>query len=258
MRRFLQVVKYSWKHAKEVSRQDSHQYRIPIFFDILNCYRKYKMWSNQYYEQRFWKLTNSERKIAGLENKKRGMERDAWQKDFRQNRKFLIKYSNIKYEKSGLREKRNKAYSKRFNAGKNLSCEYDVNISRQHYLNGEIKIGDNVLLAKHVFIDYSGGVVIGNDVQLTNGVIIETHHHDFHSDFTKSRDLVQKSKLIIGDGVVIGSRAIIMPGVSKIGKYSRIGAGAVVTKNVPDYSLVVGIPAKVVKYYTPIEPPSKN
>ena len=67
-----------------------------------------------------------------------------------------------------------------------------------------------MLLAKHVFIDYSGNVVIGNDVQLTNGVIIESHHHPFHSDYTKTRTEVHQSSIEICDGAVIGSRAIIL------------------------------------------------
>ena len=125
--------------------------------------------------------------------------------------------------------------------------EYDFNISRQHYLPGSIKIGNNVLLAKHVFIDYSGDVVIGDNVQLTNGVIIETHHHPFHSNYHESRSKVIPTSLTIEDGAVIGSRAIIMPTVRRIGKYARIGAGAVVTKDVPDYAVVVGIPAKIVR-----------
>lgn len=208
------------------------------------------MWSNQYLNQEFWKLTKEERDIQGKENLKIGFFRDLWQKDFKENRKFLIKYSNIKYEKSNLREKRNKAYSKRYNAGKGLFCEYDVNISRQHYLDGDIIIGNNVLLGKHVFIDYSGGVEIGNDVQLTNGVIIETHRHNFHSNYNESRDLTKSNKLIIEDGAVIGSRAIIMPSVSRIGKYARVGAGSVVTKDVPDYAVVVGVPAKIIRYQT--------
>lgn len=180
--------------------------------------------------------------------KQRGKTRDAWQKDFRDNRKFFIKYSAKKYEKASLRIARNKAYAKRYHSGTNLMVEYDVNISRQHYLEGSIKIGNNVLLAKHVFIDYSGDVVIGDNVQLTNGVIIESHSHAFHSDYRVQRSVVEPSRIVIDEGAVIGSRAIIMPTCHHIGKYARIGAGAVVTKDIPDYAIAVGVPAKVVRY----------
>ena len=146
-----------------------------------------------------------------------------------------------------MREKRNEAYRKKFGAGKGLMVEYDVNISRQHYLNGSIKIGSNVLLAKHSFIDYSGEVTIGDDVQITNGVIIETHHHPFHSDYTQPRNIVHSTTLKIADGAVLGSRCIILSSCHYIGKHARVGAGAVVTKDVPDYAVVVGVPAKVIK-----------
>lgn len=126
--------------------------------------------------------------------------------------------------------------------------EYDVNISRQHYLDGSISIGNNVLLAKHVFIDYSGNVSIGNNVTITNGVIIETHFHPFHSDYHEPEEIVTPTNLRIEDGALIGSRAIIMPTCHRIGRHARIGAGAVVTKDIPDYAVAVGIPAKVIRY----------
>lgn len=144
------------------------------------------MWSNQYLKESFHLRNASERKLIGEAYLNKGIIRDRWQADFRKTRKFLTEYSDIKYEEASRREKRRKAYTKKYETGNNLMVEYDVNISRQHYLNGSIKIGDNVLLAKHVFIDYSGNVVIGNDVQLTNGVIIETHYHPFHSDYKVS------------------------------------------------------------------------
>ena len=55
------------------------------------------------------------------------------------------------------------------------------------------------------------------------------------------------AKVTIGNDVWIGMRSIIMPGV-KIGNGAVIGAGAIVTKNVPDYAIVGGVPAKIIKY----------
>lgn len=246
MNRLLQVTKYGWKHAGEAAVR-SNRNRLILFFDILLCYIKYRMWSNQYLKERFYELAVSKRDTIGRQFREDGIGRDEWQKDFRDNRKFLLKYSSKRYELAALREKRTKAYARRFNAGTHLMVEYDVNISRQHYLNGSIKIGNNVLLAKHVFIDYSGNVEIGDNVQLTNGVIIETHFHPFHSDYTKSRGLVEPTSLKIEEGAVIGSRAIIMPSCHRIGKHARVGAGAVVTKDVPDFAVVVGVPAKIIR-----------
>ena len=207
----------------------------------------YRMWTNQYISEKLWMKSPEQKKQIGLLYIEKNKIRDAWQKDFRENRRFLIKYTNIKYEKPHLRQKRNKAYTDRYNAGKGLFVEYDVNISRQHYLDGHIKIGSNVLLAKHVFIDYSGDVEIKDNVRLTNGVIIETHHHAFHSNPAVSRNVIEPTNLIIEEGAVIGSRAIILSSCHYIGKNARIGAGAVVTKDIPDYSVAVGVPAKVIK-----------
>lgn len=245
--RFRQVLYYGWKHSGQIAT-DSRKNRIILFLDILYCFVQYKMWSNQYLKERFWDLSSDKRKSVGKGYRAKGIKRDEWQRDFQQTRKFLIRYSSIKYEAVGKRDIRRKAYTHRFNAGKGLRVEYDVNLSRQHYLNGSISMGDNVLLAKHVFIDYSGNVSIGNDVEITNGVIIETHFHPHHSDYNEPTDKVTATELRIDDGVLIGSRAIIMPSCHHIGRYARIGAGAVVTKDVPDYAVVVGIPAKIIRY----------
>ena len=254
MKRIRQVLKYGWLHAGQIC--DLHSLsillRIRIFVDILYCYRHYKMWSNQYLKEDFFNKSNEERKKIGSSYLEQGIKRDEWQKDFQDNRKFLIKYTNIRYEKASLREKRNEAYRKRFGAGKGLMVEYNVNISRQHYLNGSIKIGSNVLLAKHSFIDYSGDVAIGDDVQITNGVIIETHHHPFHSDYTQPRNIVHPTTIKIADGAVLGSRSIILPSCHYIGKHARVGAGAVVTKDVPDYAVVGGVPAKILRERQPL------
>ncbi len=249
MGRITQVIRYGWKHAGQIADSGStSKSRIGLLFDILVCYLRYRMWSNQYLNEKFYALDKNTRRAIGSEYRKNGELRDRWQQDFRENRKFLIRYTHIKYERAALRDKRKRAYTSRYNAGKGLMVEYDVNISRQHYLEGTIKIGDNVLLAKHVFIDYSGNVVIGNDVQLTNGVIIESHHHPFHSDYTKTRTEVLQSSIEICDGAVIGSRAIILPGCHRIGLHARVGAGAVVTHDVPDYAVVAGVPAKIIRF----------
>ena len=104
-------------------------------------------------------------------------------------------------------------------------------------------------MAKNVFIDYSGEVIIKDNVRLTNGVIIESHHHQIHSDPNTPKDIVIPTKLIIEEGAVIGSRAIILSSCHYIGKNSRIGAGAVVTKDIPDNVVAVGSPAKIIKKF---------
>lgn len=249
IRRLRQVARYGWQHAGEISREAFEgRKRLSLFFDIFGCYRKYGMWSNQYVKERFWELGKEQREKTGGQYRETNLKREAWVKDFYENREFYIKYGDIKYEREALREKRNAAYTKRYNAGKNLTVENDVILNRQHYMDGSISIGDNVLLAKHVFIDYSGQVVLKDNVRLTNGVIIESHEHAYHSDPTVPRSVIKPTKLVIEEGVVVGSRTIILSSCHHIGKYARIGAGAVVTKDIPDYAIAVGVPAKVVKY----------
>jgi len=250
-RRIRQVWKYGWQSAKKIEATLFR--RINVFADILYCFCKYKMWSNQYVQYKMNEISQEERQRIGMQCHKEGVKRDLWQNDFRQNRKFMVKYSGMEYEIGRKREIRNRQYAQRYNAGKNLMVEYGVNISRQHYLNGSIFIGNNVLLAKNVFIDYSGDVVIKDDVQLTNGAVIETHHHQFHSDYTSSRKDVVPTKLLIEQGAVIGTRAIVLSSCHYIGKHARVGAGAVVTKDVPDYAVVVGVPAKVVRMQHALE-----
>lgn len=245
MNRLRQVALYAWKQSKELSAETGKS-RFSLFFDMLQCYRKYLMWTNQYIKEKFYQKYQEEREKIGQKYYKAGVIRDAWQKDFRENREFLIKYSNIKYEKASLREKRNKAYTKRYHAGKNLFVEYDVHLSRQHYLNGTISIGDNVVIAKHAFIDYSGEVIIDNNVKIAAGVSIESHHRDLEA-YQQGKDVNIPTKIHICEGAYIGTNAIILDSCNYIGKYSRIGAGAVVTKDIPDYAVAVGVPAKVVK-----------
>lgn len=252
-RRIRQVFQYGWMHAGEISKNHFEgKKRISIFKDILSCFHKYGMWSNQYLKERFWSLSTDEKKSVGIKYQRANSKRELWLKDFYENRDFFIKYGNVKYERSLLREKRNRAYSERYNAGKNLMVEYDVNISRQHYLDGTISIGDNVLLAKHVFIDYSGQVIIEDKVKIAAGVSIESHHRDLDA-YKKGMDVNIPTSLRICKGAYIGTNAIILDSCNYIGEYARIGAGAVVTKDIPDYAVAVGVPAKVIRYLNSLE-----
>ena len=254
MNRFRQVSHYAWHQSKDIAKAEKKgvSYRIKIYCDMMRCFLKYRMWTNQYVKENFHKKTTEEREGIGAKYLESGKIRDAWQKDFRENREFLIKYMNIKYERSSLRGKRNKAYSKRYHAGKNFAVEYDVNISRQHYLEGSISIGSNVLIAKHVFIDYSGDLVIHDDVKISDGVNIETHSH---LGFTSTGSgIAKKESLEIYEHVNLGAKAFITESCHKIGRYAKIGAGAVVRGNVPPYSIVMGNPAKIIGFlYSPEE-----
>ena len=251
IKRLFWAIKFGWVHTGQISDECySGRKHLAVFLDFLCCFLKCGIKSSQYKQLMLWKLEKTQRKMIVDQLKEDNKKKIAWEKDFFINRDFLIKYMSIRYEKSWLKEKRNKAYTRRYNAGTNLYVEYDVNISRQHYLDGKISIGNNVLLGKHVFIDYSGELIIHDNVAMANGVIIETHTHPLE----KSRQVPVPSRLEIGDGVKVLSRSYIADTCHSIGRYARIGAGTYVRSNIPPYAIVMGNPAKIIGFlYSPEE-----
>jgi acetyltransferase-like isoleucine patch superfamily enzyme len=115
--------------------------------------------------------------------------------------------------------------------------------------NGKLSIGNNVLLGKNLEIDYSGEVIIEDYVWLSDGCMIYTHDHSLEAKMRNDcyGEHVFTNKLICREGCWIGAKSIILPSVSVIGKHSVVGAGSIVTKDVEDYVIVAGNPAKVVK-----------
>ena len=89
-------------------------------------------------------------------------------------------------------------------------------------------------------------MTIKDNVQITYGAIIQSHYHPWHSDWKKEHNTVQTS-IVIEEGAVIGSKAIVMASCHYIGKHARVGAGSVVTHDVPDYAVVFGSPAKIIR-----------
>lgn len=146
--RLRQVVKYGWLHAGQISQKEfGGKRRLSLFLDICSCYKKHGMWSNQYLKERFWALGEEQREKIGKHYYSINHERETWVKDFYENRKFLAKWS--KYEIEGnarLRERRNAAYIQHYGMGKGCIVEHGVELSRQHHLPGELKVGNYVRL----------------------------------------------------------------------------------------------------------------
>ena len=125
----------------------------------------------------------------------------------------------------------------------------NINIEKGAYFGdgSQIEIGDNSGIGVNCRV--CGPVKIGDNVMMGPEVIVLTVSHKY--DRLDIPMLEQGHKepepVIIGDDVWIGTRAIILPGIS-VGKGAIIGASAVVTKDVPEYAVVCGNPAKIIKY----------
>lgn len=114
-------------------------------------------------------------------------------------------------------------------------------------LGDRLFIGDNVGISQNVFIQVRGSVKIGNDVIIGPGVSIFSENHIYDDLVIPIRKQgVSRVGVEINEGVWIGARSIILDGV-KIGRNSIIAAGSVVTKDVEEFSVVGGVPAKFIK-----------
>lgn len=118
------------------------------------------------------------------------------------------------------------------------------------YGDGMITIGKNTYIGRFSRIQASKGynVKIGDNCRIGPSFQIWTQTSYVDSDFSDSSTVKTKyGDIIIGDAVWIGSCVVISPGV-KIGNHSIIGANSVVTKDVPDFAIVGGVPAKLIRY----------
>jgi acetyltransferase-like isoleucine patch superfamily enzyme len=106
---------------------------------------------------------------------------------------------------------------------------------------GKITLGDRAAINSFARLFGHGSIEIGEDAQIGPGCLITTTDHNIYENLEASF-----RKVTIGKRAWIGANVTVLPGIS-IGDYAVVGAGSVVTRDVPAYSVVVGVPARVIK-----------
>ena len=161
-----------------------------------------------------------------------------------------IKYLLYRATAAWLPESRHSRFAKwwrRFWAKRIVtSCGKNVNFERKAQFTPKLSIGDNSGVG--IGYEINGKVTIGTNVMMGPEVVVYTTGHKFdRTDIPMmEQGSTEERPVSIGNDVWIGRRVMIMPGVT-IGDGCVIGAGAVVTKDIPPYSVAGGVPAKVLK-----------
>lgn len=111
-----------------------------------------------------------------------------------------------------------------------------------------VKLGKNVFINHSAILSASGGIEFEDYAMAAPELRIATINHDMNDRHV----IYTYGKVTIKEHAWLGLNVTICPGVT-VGKYAVVGAGAVVTKDVPDYAVVGGVPAKIIKYLDPSE-----
>lgn len=124
-------------------------------------------------------------------------------------------------------------------AGVKIGKGSTIHMGTVFYDPRNIAIGNDTIIGEKAVLDGREHLVIGNHVDIASEVMMYNSQHDIYAEHF---DPISKP-VVIDDYVFIGPRAIILPGVT-IGKGAVVGAGAVVTKDVPELTIVGGVPAQ--------------
>lgn len=151
--------------------------------------------------------------------------------------KMIRKVSSI--TRQLIFEIRNYYYHQLFNVGKNTTFLGKVLYYNPHL----IKIGNNCSINEGVFFNVSDNIIVGDNVTISANVFITTATLNIYKFPEKKHE---RDPIKIEDDAWIGAGSTILPGVV-VGKGAIVAAGAVVTKDVPPHTVVLGIPARVTK-----------
>lgn len=133
----------------------------------------------------------------------------------------------------------------RWEKGKYLNFGENSNIYDTSIIMGDVKVGKNVWIGPYTLLDaVNGSVEIGDWCAISSGVFIYTHDSSKYYLSSGTCPFV-KGNIKIGNNTQIGSMSIIACGVT-VGNHCVIGANSFVNKDIPDYSIACGTPAKVI------------
>jgi len=126
-------------------------------------------------------------------------------------------------------------------AGIKIGAGSAIHMGARFYKPSNIAIGTDSIIGENAVLDGRDKLIIGNHVDIASQVMIYNAQHDVNDEYFSQIN----GPVTIGDYVFIGPRAIILPGVC-IGVGAVAAAGAVVTKDVPPYAIVGGVPARII------------
>lgn len=114
-----------------------------------------------------------------------------------------------------------------------------------------LAIGNNVCIGDYACITCIDEIIIGDGCLFSEYVYISDHMHGFvpGAGPLVRQTLTSKGPVVIGNNTFLGYRACVLPGV-RLGSHCVVGANSVVTKSASDYSMLAGVPAKVIKEYS--------
>ncbi len=122
------------------------------------------------------------------------------------------------------------------------------------YYKNELRIGDETWIGQQCFFHSAGGIAIGARVGIGPGVrILTSQHREAGRQTPILFSPVDFAPVVIEDDADIGVGATILPGV-RIGRGAQIGAGAVVSRDIPAYAVAAGVPAKVLRFRPEADP----
>ncbi len=130
-----------------------------------------------------------------------------------------------------------------FKLGEKVSVASGVMIFQR---KDPLTIGEGTFINQNVYFDAGSPIKIGRFCDIGYNVVFAGSKHELKSNGVSNRAVVQAEPIVVEDHVWIGCNATILAGVT-IGAHAVVGAGSVVTKNVPANSFVAGVPARIVK-----------